>query len=121
TSPRFDTPASLADRGTRFFPAFTDPQRAASLEVFEFDEATFVAQPLKVVNQDGRWTIPSHFDYPADGSEKLATTAAALIALSRDDVASENAGDHERCGVIDPLDETIATSKGRGSRVMVRG
>ena len=114
-------PASLADRGARFFPAFTDPQSAASLEVFEFNEATFVAEPLKVVNQDGRWTIPSHYDYPADGSEKLATTAAALIALTKDDVASDNAADHERCGVIDPLDETVATSKGRGTRVMVRG
>jgi hypothetical protein len=121
TSPRLDTPASLADRGTPFFPGFTDPQNAASLEIFEFNESTFSARPLKVVNQSGRWTIPSHFDYPADGSEKLATTAAALIALTRDDVASENAADHERCGVIDPLDETVATPKGRGTRVMVRG
>lgn len=121
TSPRLETPANLADRGTRFFPGFTDPQSAASLEVFEFNEAAFAAQPLKVINQDGRWTIPSHYGYPADGSEKLATTAAALIALTKDDVASENAGDHERCGVIDPLDESIATSKGRGTRVMVRG
>lgn len=121
TSPRLETPANLADRGMRFFPGFTDPQSAASLEVFEFNQAAFAAQPLKVVNQDGRWTIPSHYGYPADGSEKLATTAAALIALTRDDIASENAGDHERCGVIDPLDETIAASTGRGTRVMVRG
>jgi len=121
TSPRLETPASLVDRGTRFFPGFTDPQSAASLEVIEFNQAAFAAQPLKVVNQDGRWTIPSHYGYPADGSEKLATTAAALIALTKDDIASENAGDHERCGVIDPLDETIAASTGRGTRVMVRG
>ena len=121
TGPRVDTPASLLDRGATFFPGFTDPARAASIEVFEFDEPTFVARPLKVVNQNGSWTIPSHYDYPADGSEKLATTAAALIALTKDDVASENAADHERCGVIDPLDETIAASKGRGTRVVVRG
>ena len=121
TSPRVETPANLADRGMRFFPGFTDPQSAASLEVFEFNQASFAAQPLKVVNQDGRWTIPSHYGYPADGSEKLATTAAALIALTKDDIASENAGDHERCGVMDPLDETIAASTGRGTRVMVRG
>ena len=121
TGPRVDTPASLLDRGATFFPGFTDPARAASIEVFEFDEPTFVARPLKVVNQNGSWTIPSHYDYPADGSEKLATTAAALIALTKDDVASENAADHERCGVIDPLDETVATSKGRGTRIVVRG
>jgi hypothetical protein len=121
TSPRVDTPASLVDRGDAFFPGFTDPASAASIEVFEFDEPTFVARPLKVVNQNGAWTIPSHYGYPADGSEKLATTAAALIALTKDDVASENAADHERCGVIDPLDDAVATSKGRGTRVVVRG
>ena len=121
TSPRLATPDNLADRGIRFFPGFTDPQSAASLEVFEFNQAAFAPQPLKIVNQDGRWTIPSHYGYQADGSEKLATIAAALIALTRDDIASENVVDHERCGVIDPLDETIATSKGRGTRVMVRG
>jgi hypothetical protein len=121
TTPRGGTPASLLDRGTRFFPGFTDPESAASIEVVEFDEATFVARPLKVTNQNGRWTIPSHYDYPADGAGKLSSTAAALIALTKDDVASENAVDHERCGVVDPLDETLASSKGRGTRVVVRG
>ena len=114
-------PASGGDRGSRFFPAFTDPQSAASIEVIEFDAATFVARPLKVTNQNGRWTIPSHYGYPADGSERLSTTAAAIVALTKDDVASENAADQERCGVLDPLDETLATSQGRGTRVMVRG
>jgi hypothetical protein len=121
TAPRMVTPSSLQERGTPFFPAFTDPNAVTSLEVVEFDEPTFVARPFKVLNRDGRWTIPSHYDHPADGADRLATIAAAVISLKKDDVASENVGDHEKCGVLDPIDETLATSKGRGTRVTVLG
>ena len=41
TAPRVDTPASLLDRGDAFFPGFTDPASAASLEVLEFNDTTF--------------------------------------------------------------------------------
>jgi hypothetical protein len=76
---------------------------------------------LKVVNRDGRWTIPSHYDYPADGRDRLAAVAATLSTLKQEDVASENAADQERCGVIDPADEAQASPAGRGIRVTVRG
>lgn len=121
TAPRIVTPGSLEERGQPFFPGFTDVNAATSLEVVEFDEPTFVARPFKVLNRDGRWTIPSHYDYPADGADRLATIAAAVISLKKEDVASENVGDHEQCGVLDPLDQTLATSKGRGTRVTVLG
>jgi hypothetical protein len=120
-SPRRAGPAVLQDRGQPFFPAFTDPNAASSLEVVEFDEQTSVARPFKVRNRDGRWTIPSKGDYPADGSHRLSSIAAALIALRKDDLASESAGDEERCGVLDPLDETLPTPTGRGTRITVKG
>ena len=120
-SPRRATSARLLDRGQPFFPAFTDPNAASSLEVVEFDEQTSVARPFKVRNRDGRWTIPSKADYPADGSHGLSSIAAALVALRKDDLASESAGDEERCGVLDPLDETLPTPAGRGTRITVKG
>lgn len=120
-SPRRVGPAVIQDRGQPFFPAFTDPNAASSLEVVEFDEQTSVARPFKVRNRDGRWTIPSKGDYPADGSHRLSSIAAALIALRKDDLASESAGDEERCGVLDPLDETLPTPTGRGTRITVKG
>ena len=121
TTPRRVTPAVLQDRGRPFFPDFTDPNAATSLEVVEFDEQTSVAKPFKVLNRDGRWTIPSHDDYPADASNRLSTIAASIIALRKDDVASDKASDQERCGVLDPSDDTLPTGKGRGTRLAVKG
>jgi hypothetical protein len=120
TAPRNRTPAILAERGELFFPQFRDPNEAASLEVIVYDPQSAEVHPFKVENRNGRWTIPSQHDYPADAKDRLATTAAAIIALKKDDVASDNAADYERCGVLDPID-TAAASTGRGTRLLVRG
>ncbi|MFZ0428603.1 MAG: DUF4340 domain-containing protein, partial [Acidobacteriota bacterium] len=120
TAPRRSTPDDFSDRGETFFPGFTDPNAATTLEVVDFTEATGAARPFKVTFQNGRWTIPSHFDYPADGKDRLAKTAAGLIGLKKDDFRSSNQADQEACGVIDPLDETASTLKGRGKRVTIK-
>jgi hypothetical protein len=121
TEPRVRVPDLLADRGETLFPAFRDPNGAASLEVIEFDPGTAAVRPFKVQNRNGLWTIPSHYDYPTDARDQLATTAAALVALKKDDFASDNAADHERTGVLDPLDTSLPTLTGRGTRLIVRG
>ena len=72
-------------------------------------------------NRDGRWTIPSQYDYPVDGKDQLASIAAAVIALRIDDFASDNVSDHERSGVLDPLDPATTSVSGRGTRVTIRG
>ncbi len=120
TTPRRAVPEEFADRGEAFFPGFTDPNLATTLEVIEFDEATASARPFKVTFKDGLWTIPSHHDYPADGKDRLAQTAAGLIGLTKDDFRSSNIADYEACGVIDPLDETAGSLRGRGKRVTIR-
>ena len=121
TAPRNVTPDAFLDRGEAFFPEFTDPNTATTLEVIEFDEETAAARPFKVTFQDGKWTIPSHHDYPADGKDRLAKTAAGVIGIRKDDFRTNNVADHEACGVIDPLDETGTTGKGRGRRITVKG
>jgi uncharacterized protein DUF4340 len=121
TAPRVRMPSVFADRGERVFPQLTDPNAAASLEVIEFDERSATVRPFKVQNRNGRWTIPSQHDYPADARDRLAQTTAAIIALRKDDVASDHAADAERCGVLDPLDTTLPSVKGRGTRLTVRG
>ncbi|MFQ5789978.1 MAG: DUF4340 domain-containing protein, partial [Acidobacteriota bacterium] len=115
------TPDAFFDQGESFFPDFTDPNTAATLEVIEFDEGTAEARPFKVTNQNGLWTIPSHHNYPADGEDRLAKTAAGVISIRKDDFRSDNISDHEACGVIDPLDESVSTLKGRGKRVIIKG
>jgi hypothetical protein len=120
TAPRATVPDAFADRGEAFFSGFEDPNAAATLEVVKFDEETGAADVFKVVNEAGKWTIPSHHDYPADGADRLAQTAAGVIGIQKDDFRSDNVSDHEALGVIDPLDEGSTTLKGRGQRVTLK-
>jgi hypothetical protein len=120
TAPRRVTPDEFVDRGEVFFPEFTDPNAATTLEVIEFEEETASAKPFKVTYKNGVWTIPSHNDYPADGKDRLAKTAAGLIGLTKDDFRTANVADYEACGVIDPLDESATSLKGRGKRVTIK-
>ena len=86
----------------------------------EFDEETGSVRPFQVRFADGQWTIPSHHQYPADGEDRLAQTAAGVIDIVKDDVRSDNVADHEALGVIDPLDETATSLGGRGQRVTLK-
>lgn len=119
TSPVRTGPGVFEEQGDRFFPDFTDPLAATSLEVIEYEESQAIQRPFKVHWKDGRWTIPSHNDYPADAKDRLKKTAAAVIDLVKDSLRSERKEDHEALGVLDPLDEK-APLKGRGKRVTLR-
>ena len=121
TGSRRAVPDAFFDKGEIFFPEFTDPETATTLEVVEFDEDTAAAATFRVTNRNGLWMIPSHHDYPADGKERLANTAAGVIAITKDDFRSDNVTDHESFGVIDPLDESVSTLRGRGRRVTFKG
>jgi len=121
SAPRRVVPDAFLDRGEAFFPDFSDPNVAKSLEVIEFDEESASARPFKVAFGDGVWAIPSHHGYPADGKDRLAKTAAGVIGIKKDDFRTGNVSDHEACGVLDPLDEGTTSLKGRGKRVTLRG
>lgn len=120
-SPGRITPEAFMDQGEKFFPQFTDPNQATTLEVVEFDEQSGTARPFKVTFSGGRWTIPSHYDYPADGKDRLARTAAGVIDIKKDDYRTNVVADHEACGVVDPMDQTAPGLKGRGSRITLKG
>ncbi len=120
SAPRRAVPDLFFDVGEPFFPEFSDPEAAATLDVVEFDEETASAIPFQVTNRNGLWTIPSHHDYPADGDERLSSIAADIISLTKEDFRSDNVADHEALGVIDPTDLTATTLVGRGTRVTVR-
>ena len=119
-APADPTPEAFSDRGEAFFPDFVDPNDAVSLEVIDFDEATGGIVAFSVVFKGTRWRIPSHHNYPADDKDRLARTAAGLIEVRKDDVVAEIAADHEALGVVDPLDESIASLSGRGKRVTIK-
>jgi hypothetical protein len=117
TRPSARSSAEFTHQGEEFYPAFKDPQKAASLEVIDYDELTGAYKPFKVQVANGQWSIPSHSDYPADGKDRLAKTAASVMDLKKEQIASENPKQHEEFGVVDPLDAAAPGTRGRGKRV----
>jgi hypothetical protein len=105
--PRFK-PATLKPAVERvLFPALTDAEKAASLEIIRYDDELATLYPFKVVKSGGVWVLPSHQNYPADAKEQLAAAATELVDLKALDVVTERAADHEVYGVIEPDQEKI--------------
>jgi len=103
--------------GKKFYPDFDDPSEAKALRVVAYNEDTASARIFNVESKDGRWRIPSRHNYPAEGTKRLAETAASVIGIERTVLAGRRKSEHERFGVIDPLDDTTSTLKGRGQRI----
>jgi hypothetical protein len=117
SSPRPRAAAEFRSQGEEFYPAFKDPLKAAALEVIDYDELAGTPKPFKVQVVNGMWSIPSHHNYPADGKDRLAKTAASVMDLKKERIASDNVKDHEEFGVVDPLDPAAKGTRGRGKRV----
>ncbi|HEU4339893.1 MAG TPA: DUF4340 domain-containing protein [Planctomycetota bacterium] len=117
--PALPKSAVFEDQGKPFYPDFSDPLAAASLEITDYDEALARVRRFKVVLQDGKYVIPSKWNHPADAKDRLAKTAAAMIGLRKESVGSDQPKDHEMYGVVDPV-ETSEGTAGRGSRVILR-
>lgn len=79
-----------------------DPLLAKSLEIIDFDESTGNQKVFKVAQVKGVWSLPSHYNYPADAQQQLGQAAASLMDLKILGVASELASDHAEFGVVDP-------------------
>ena len=108
------------DQGQAFFESFRDPLTAQAMEVIEYNPETATVSPFQVQQKDSKWSIPSHYDYPAEAKDRLAKTAAGVIDLKKDTIRSDDVSDHEKLGVIDPLDTKTTSLKGRGKRVTLR-
>lgn len=103
--------------GQEFYPDFQDPALATSLKVVVYNEETATVKPFTVELKDGRWRIPSHHNYPADGKDRLAKTAASIIGITRDGLQSRRESDHATYGVLAPDSDDSTELKGRGQRI----
>ncbi|MBL8750226.1 MAG: DUF4340 domain-containing protein [Planctomycetes bacterium] len=112
---RFDL---FSDQGEEFWKG-VDPESVAELEVAEFREGLGV-YPFNVKRDDkGRWTIPSHGNYPADAKDRMGKAAALLIGLTKQVCVDDGKARHVEFGVVDPLDEGVETA-GRGTRITLK-
>ena len=110
----------FSDQGELFFPQFADPTAAVDLEVTQFLEGSAEARKFAVRRDaEGRWTIPSHGNYPADAKDRMGKAAALLIGLKKEQCVGERKEDEVAYGVVDPLDGGTET-KGRGTRVTMK-
>jgi hypothetical protein len=100
---------TFEDTGEPLFAGFTDPTLATSLEVVTWDEESAQAHRFAVEQEDGLWVIPSHNDYPADGTERMGKAAASFIDVEKDMYYGDSVEDHAQFGVLDP-----AESEGKG-------
>ena len=107
--------------GLMLFPDFKDPLVAKSLEIVTFDDSTAELKQFKVAQENGRWVIPSHGNYPADAETQLRDAAAGLIDLKALAKASEVANDHAMYGVVEPNQAKLKVGdKGVGTLVAVQ-
>jgi hypothetical protein len=108
------------DVGTPFFPDFQDPGAATFLSVAAFNTTTNKVDKFTVEKRDGRWRIPSHHNYPADAKDRLAKTAASIIGVTRGQLVTESATSHARLNLLDPQDDKVAGTEGRGNRITLK-
>ncbi len=109
--------------GKPLFEGFTDPLKAATLEIVSFDAASGKQPELFRVtqNKDKTWSIPSHGDYPADAENQLRDAATALVGLTPLGIASEVGEDHAQFGVLAPdKDKTKPGEQGVGQLVKLQ-
>jgi hypothetical protein len=97
-------PARFEDTGLPLFQGFEDPTLATSLSVVEWDDKAAKLRRFQVEQKQGRWVIPSHHDYPADGTERMGKAAASLVGVLRDIYYGDNPAEHGTFGVLDPED-----------------
>src|SRR5688572_14432472 len=107
--PRQEPVRGPAIVGKELFDKFTDPTKAAGLQVVRYVEDVGEVHTFEVTKNPttGLWSIPSHGNYPADAQDQMKDAASSLSGLTVLDVASENQQDHQLYGVIEPNKEKL--------------
>ncbi|MCH2179905.1 MAG: DUF4340 domain-containing protein [Mariniblastus sp.] len=105
--------------GKPFFETFEATGQPASLQVSAVDKESANLQQFTVTQEDGLWRIPSHHNYPAEAADRLASTATSVTGLIRESLVGRVKGDHERFGVLDPLDSDARDPESTGKRITI--
>lgn len=107
--------------GTPFYPDFKDADAATSLEVTMYNPETASVRPFAVtLDKNGMWRIPYAHNYPADGKDRLAKTAASMIGIKREAFAGRRDSEHADFGVLDPKSEVATDLQGIGNRITLK-
>ena len=114
-------PAEFSQVGKLFFPEFTDPDAAKSLQVVSYNSDTASLRIFGVEQgPDKVWRIPSRNNYPVDGKDRLGKTAMSILGIKRETLAGQRKSQHVEFGVLDPLGDSVSDYKGVGNRVTLK-
>ena len=112
-----DLAGKLLMRGDKEVPA----DKIVDLRVVTWDDSQGKAKAFAVQKADGKWTIPSHFNYPADGGTRVGSTAGGVLSVPRGPKVPNGDKQLQELGVLDPLAEDAASKKtGIGKRVTLK-
>ncbi len=113
--------AEVSEVGQLFYPDFKDADAAKSMEVTSYNPDTASVRPFAIVqDKTGLWRIPYAHNYPADGKDRLAKTAASMIGIKREGFAGRRDNEHADFGVLDPKSEVATDLKGIGNRITLK-
>ena len=102
----------VVDRtGKPLFENFSDPAKAASLEIVRYDTDKNKTESLKVEKTGGIWSLPSHGNYPADAQDQLKDAAGSLLGVKALGLATEVSEQHHLFGVLDPSQKNDDSKK----------
>lgn len=96
------------------------PELVASLRVATWNNGDNQVKVFEVAKKGGEWVIPSHFDYPADGGDRVGSTAGTVLNVPRGPFVTLDPAQHAALGVVDPMKEGSADSEGRGKKVTLK-
>ena len=108
------------DLGTEFFPNYKNPLDAHSLEITTFNPKSASSETFSLQLKNGRWTLPSHYNYPTDAGPRMEKLAAKLIGLKRDEIRTRISADHQSLAVVAPDDASVSSLTGRGTHVVLK-
>jgi len=107
------------DEGAPLFPEFTDAEMAATLDVVVWSDDDAQALRFSVTQKEGRWVIPTHHDYPADGTDQMGKAAASFVDVKMDRYYSDDASEHRAFGVLDP-EGSVGEGDEKGRRITIK-
>jgi hypothetical protein len=111
TRPKYEEIKPSEFEGKPLFADFTDPYKAKSMVITEYDDARDVVKQFEIAQVNGIWSIPSHENYPADAEENLKNAATQLVNLNVIKVVEGGATDYEEFGLIAPDAEDAKEAK----------
>jgi hypothetical protein len=109
---------TAADEVGKPLVAIENPLDVTRMKIVKFDPGEGSMEPFEVAKVDGRFSIPSHQNHPADESTHLVDAVTGINNVEILSSVSDQAGNHEDFGVLDPTSDQLGRgAQGVGTRV----